>query len=187
MAPPIGAGPFFKEKEMFDITLTWTPFKIRQSELTRDIKLGAIRLFKDAIGEFVKKIVHDQLIPVDTGMSAASLHDAAVEAKIWGDIQSNISMRRKNTQRKGFTSMGGYYDKSRYRNMKEGIAAASRATKIVLTYPKLEFNFSINVFQWYLWEIMRNQWNSLEPASQAFMDYINNNFNEYMPNIGDYI
>jgi len=171
----------------FDITLDWKPFNVRARDLERDMKAAMLKLFQDAIGEFVTKIVYDQLIPVDTGMSAASLHDAAVEAKIWGDVQSVIAMRRKNTERKGLTSMGGYYDPSRYRDMKAGIAAADRATSAVIKFPKLEFNFSINVFQWYLWEHMRNQWNSLEPASQAFIDYINNNMTTYLPDIGDYI
>ena len=165
------------------IELIWEPLNPDLDRWTKEFKKGMERLWKAAIGEFVTSIVLLDMVPVDTGMSLASLHDAAVVARIWGDVKSAIIFKRKNTRRKGLTEIDGNYDKSRFREIKEGIAAASKATSISFDLPRLEFNFSIEVFQWWFWEIKQGRWTSLEPAADAFIKFINENWEQYVPGL----
>jgi len=183
MAPPIGAGPFFKGYKMFQLELAWDPFKPDIKRYDRALKSNMRKLWQDAIAEFVRTIVYDDLVKVDTGMSAASLYDAAAQARIWGEISSVIVFKRKRAARKGLTSIDGTYYKNRFRTLKEGQAVAERATKISFKLPTMEFNFDIQVFQWWYWETYKGYWNALNEGADAFIRFIDNNWEDYIPGL----
>ena len=172
---------------LFDVELTIPPIKVDEKGFTNAMKKAMIKLFREAVGEFTKSIVELDLIGIDTGMSAASLHDAAVAARVWGDVSATIKFKRKNTRRKGLTEMDGSYDASAYRSMKAGVARARDATKVVLKWPRLEFNFGINVYQWFYWEVQRNKWQALDVAAQVFLDYIDDNIEGRVPNFFEFV
>ena len=136
------------------------------------------RLWQNAIGEFIRTLVYEDLVKVDTGMSVASLHDAAVSARMWGEVEANIAFKRKNTHRKGLTDIRGRYHRDMFRDVKAGVAAARKATKISFDLPVMEFNFSIEVYQWAFWE---GRWDSLEKGADAFIKFIDDNYAKYMP------
>jgi hypothetical protein len=160
------------------VRITFPEFKIDLSGYRKDIAGKMQDLWRGAIGAFVKGTMG--LVHVDTGMSAASMRKAAVTARIWGDIQQQIIRLQKHPEGRAWYGR----DKSGYRSMQEGIALAEKATKVIIEYPRMEFNFAIKVWQWKYWE---EDWGSLVAGRQAFNEYINTNFRDMIPSLTKYI
>ena len=144
------------------------------------------RLWGDAAMYAVK--VAATKVAVDTGMSAASLIPAAEKAGVLAGrigegevLEADIKSRQKRTRRKGLTLMDENYRGDRYKEIKEGIAAGKDFTTVEAgdpSNPKFVFEFIINVFQYEFWE---SAWGSLEAGTQAFINFLNENFDRYMP------
>lgn len=136
-----------------------------------------IRLFKDAAAEFVWRTVQE--IGVDTGMSGASLEPLAqaVGTSIIPDIAPFI----KHGSRGWGTAMTGLSQKGRIRSIDAGFRAGQAAYKFSfgnLKNPYFTFEFRINVWQYAFWE---KNWHSLEVGIQRYIDFINTNFEDYVP------
>jgi len=165
------------------VEMKWDPIKPDLKRYTRELQRGMTKLWRGAIGEFVTHIVMNDYVKVDTGMSAASLRDAAIAARIWGATKSTIAFKRKSIQRRGSTDMSGRYNKNSFRDIKAGMAVAEKATQITFDLPIMTFNFDIQVYQWYYWEIMRNEWDALEQGTAAFIKFIDENWEQYVPGL----
>jgi len=165
------------------VELIWKPLNPDIKRYTKALQANMTRLWKAALKEFITVIIRDQQVHVDTGMSMASLYDVAIKSRMWTKLKGAIIARQKHSRRIGVTNIDGSYDKSRYREIKEGQAIAEAATSIKFDLPVMEFSFDIQVFQWWYWEIKRGAWNSLEPASQAFIDFIDRNWQDYVPGL----
>ena len=159
------------------IRVTWRPFEDDYKRYDKRIKDAIKKLWNDAIGEFVTHLVFMDLVKIDTGMSAGSLLGAAAKASLSGAIRQAIIFKRKHSKRKGYTTIGGNYDASRYRDIKAGQALAKRSTKVNYHPNKLLFEFNINVYQW---EFHEDEWNALEQGADAFIKFIDDNADDYL-------
>lgn len=162
------------------IKLTYTPFKPDIKRFDRAVKSAIKRLWNDAIGEFVTHIVFMDLVKVDSGMSAGSLLGAAAKASLSGAIEQAIIFKRKRAKVKGYTTISGNYDASRYKTLRAGKALARRSTKVNYNPRNLLFRFTINVFQW---ELHEDDWNALEQGADAFIKFIDDNVESYLPGL----
>lgn len=162
------------------IRLNYTPFKANIKRYDNAVKKAVERLWNDAIGEFVSHIVFMDLVKVDTGMSAGSLLGAAAKASLSGAIEQAIIFKRKRPKVKGYTTIGGNYDASRYKTIKAGKALARRSTKVSYNPRNLLFQFTINVFQWGLYE---DEWNALDQGADAFIKFVEDNVENYLPGL----
>lgn len=162
------------------IKLTYIPFKPDIKRFDRAVKSAVKRLWNDAIGEFVTHIVFMDLVKVDTGMSAGSLLGAAAKASLSGAIEQAIIFKRKRAKVKGYTTIGGNYDASRYKTLRAGKALARRSTKVDYNPRNLLFRFTINVFQW---ELHEEEWNALDQGADAFVKFVDDNVEAYLPGL----
>jgi len=173
---------------MFTTDVVWQPFKVDAERYKRSVRAAMHRLWRDALGEFVTAIVFDDLIGVDTGESAATLHDVAVEARIWGAVKNVIRLKRKRIKARGVKSASGSYDRSRYRSIKTGMEVSDGATTIKSYGMDFSFSFKIVTFQWYYHEVLGGEgWNALEIAGSRMINFINEHSESYMPDISELI
>lgn len=141
---------------------------------------AAKRLWKDAAKEFIKTAVSS--IVIDTGMSAASMLPLAEKADYETELYAEIAGRVKRSKRQGLTYLDGSYDRSRFREIKEGIAAEEKKSKLLFgseKRPFMQFSFTITVYQYDRWEPRR--WHSLNKGSTAFITFIDENWDYYFP------
>jgi len=89
--------------------------------------------------------------------------------------------QRKNTKRKGVTSLAGTYDSSGFRTIKEGERLGKDAAHVSygsVGQPILDFSFDIRVFQYSFHE---PEWQTLRIGEDAFRDFIRKNYIESIP------
>ena len=153
--------------------------KSRTEKYLKKYHEAMIRLYKDAAAEFVWRTVQE--IHVDTGMSAASLEPLAesVGTSILGDISPFI----KHGERNWGTTMSGLSQKGRIRSIDAGFRAGQSAFRFSfgsVKNPYFIFEFKINVYQYSFWEYKGN-WRSLEKGLEYFVDFVESNYEEYVP------
>jgi len=141
---------------------------------------AAKRLWKDAAKKFIDSAVSS--IVIDTGMSAASMLPLAEKADYETELYAEIVGKVQRVRRKGLTHIDGSYDASRYREIKEGVKAEEKKSKLLVgseKRPFMQFYFTITVYQYARWE--KRRWHSLEKASDEFIKYIDENWEYYFP------
>jgi len=142
--------------------------KVNPTRFNKILFDEASRIFGEAALEFIRETAKH--VAVDTGMSLASLRAAGDSLGV-GD--SGISITPKRGPRPGFVPpelpyVKGSTDMSRYKSIKEGIAAGKDAAKIIAgspSKPVFRFEFTIKVFQYLYWEAI---WQSTLYGQEAF-------------------
>lgn len=151
--------------------------KKRVDTYTQKYHKAMIRLYKDAAAEFAWRTVQE--IHVDTGMSAASLEPLANE--VGTSILADVDPFIKHSQRPWGTAMTGLSQKGRIRSVDAGFRSGLSAYRFSfgsVRNPHFIFEFKINVWQYAFWE---DNWNSLNVGLYHFVDFVESNFEEYVP------
>lgn len=127
-------------------------------------------IFHEAVRQFLRRIILDDAVRIDTGMSRSSLLPLARAVKAATDVESSIIPERR--PRKGLTLRSGGYVANRFTGPDEGESAGKNAYDLILgniQNPVFLFRFRINVFQWRYWE---DAWSALEKGRAAFNEHI---------------
>jgi hypothetical protein len=160
--------------------------------LTQALHKRYIALWNRAIRVFLREIIEQDLIQVDTGMSKASLIPLARAVRMVAELQAGISPVRG--PRKGYTDITGVYHPKQFKSVPHGIKLGQRAYKVSYGTPRrpvFRFHFEILVYQYLLHElgvvIGTGPWNTLPIGSEAMMDYVQQNAMDVMPDIPKYL
>lgn len=153
--------------------------KGRSESLTKGYLKLVERLFKSAIGAFVEAVADS--IPVDTGMSLASLSPLAAKIRQRKNIASLIS--GGGIKRGHYESTVSKYpvpaeNAGKFKSRALGARLGQKAYSIVLgnqNNPVFTFEFDIVVLQHYINEENGQSWNSIEKGEKAFLKYIDEN------------
>lgn len=132
-------------------------------------------LWRDCVRAFLKEAARH--IHIDTGMSAASLYDAAKEVQIAGDILKKIMDGHPRAPHPHYMGIRGGVHKGVNKSIPLGMSLGSTKQAHELSFgtaqnPDLLFKFNIVVFQYKLHEAGANggdAWDSLEKGKVAFL------------------
>lgn len=127
-------------------------------------------LFEGAVEAFLRRVVLEDAIKVDTGMSRSSLLPLARAVNAATNIVTSFTPARG--PQKGLVLRDGGYASSRFKGPAEGERAGENAFDLVLgnaKNPVFTFRFRINVFQWRHWE---GVWAALEKGREAFNEHV---------------
>ena len=152
---------------------------------------GLVALWKAAVREFIREIIKSDVIRVETGMSKSTLLPLSRLVRISTELSASI--QPKVFAKLGYTSITGAYDPNASRTAPRGEALGRNA--YVLNFgnqkrPVFSFKFRIVVYQYLLHEIGivpgTGPWNSLEIGRVAFINFLDTNYQKYIPLVGHY-
>lgn len=149
----------------------------------KSFEKGVQSLVKDAIKEFIKAIIIEDAIKVDTGMSRASLLPLASQVRMLAEVRSSINPKTGGRSKK-YKPPSGWPTYSKYKNITQGKQIGKQAYKLEFNGPNVKFIFSIKVYQYYIGELGlsgKPPWDSLKIGEEAFLEYINKNKDKYVP------
>jgi hypothetical protein len=164
-------------------------------QITKKLHNNMIRLWKDAVKQFLRFITYGDLVRVDTGMSKSSLLPLAKAAggdRLKQEIRATILPLIKRKPRRGYTDMEGVYHPEQLKSPSHGEQLGRRAFSLTFGSqyrPVMRFRFDIVVYQYFLHENFwmggqsTGPWESLNWGLIAFNDYLENNWRRYIPDI----
>jgi hypothetical protein len=160
--------------------------KPRVDVFTQKLHKNMIQLWKDATRAFIAETIKH--IHVDTGMSRTSLVPLGRLVKMVTVIRA-FQPKRKPGKAGGITDMdGGYTPGPPWRGPAAGEAAGDvpgfRLNFGSPARPVFVFEFNIRVYQYALHE---DQWQSISRGQQAFLDYLKENAQNYVPTLAEWI
>lgn len=159
--------------------------RTKEVKIQKKIHNSLIRLWQDAIQEFIKTVLNN--IGVESGMSGATLKPLAKDVRLKTYVEQSLRGRGAKFSKSRYSSTrfpGDSDTKSKSHGERLG-ASAYEINYGTPKVPRLTFTFQIKVLQFYLNElgIGNNNtaaWNSLPKGEQAAIDFINNNFQNYI-------
>lgn len=140
-------------------------------------------LWRSAIREYLRAIVLEDVVKVETGMSMASLIPLAKAVRMATEVRSKIAGARTKRGVQGVYSITGEYNRFGYKTPATGERFGKKAYNIEVgtaKSPNFIFEFEISVYQYLLREHGVNgkdtnstPWDSLNKGRDAFYAYIN--------------
>jgi hypothetical protein len=152
------------------VSLTVKAMTPRVDVFKRKLHTNMSRLWFHATREFVKEIIKDGVIHVDTGMSKSSVAPLGRAVRYLTEVRRTIKPVRSFTNR----------------NASLGEKAGENAFDLDYGTPDgqmYKFEFRIVVYQYRFWE---HEWRSLERAGNAFETYLRDNAINYIPPLSEW-
>lgn len=153
------------------------------------VHTGLVRLWKEAVGEFIKEAVETMAKDVDSGMSVASFGPLAAQIRLKQALIASIHgkgprYRQGQIKHPDFNYSVGKGSSSKAAGQRLG----GRAYALSFGSPQnmnFFFRFKIVVYQHYIHEISSNtdaefshSWGSLQAGRTAFLNHFNDSANQ---------
>jgi hypothetical protein len=167
-----------------------TILDVNMPRWTKKMEKGMERLWKDAISVFVRTIIQNDLIHVDTGMSRATLLPLSRYVRgLTTIVRSSIHPKSKG--RPKYKPPSDWPTEGDLKSIAHGQRLGEEAYTVqigTIENPVCEFEFNIRVYQYFLHEngfAGGPAWNSLPIALEAFETFIKTSWKEYVPGVED--
>lgn len=169
-----------------------TVLNITHPNWLKKTEKGIEKLWKDAISEFVHKIINEDLIHVDSGMSRATILPLSRYVRGLYSV-ARASIQPKGGKRKKYDPPPGWNKEGDLKSIAHGERLGKDAFTVEIgdrRNPFCSFEFHIEVYQYFLHEhgLGRGHsvaWNSLPKAIGAFEDFIKQNWKKYIPDVDE--
>jgi len=161
--------------------------KVKDQEIFKYVHTQLMRLWRDSTREFLKAAaaVLTRGDHIDTGMSYASFQPLAARLRIATLLRESARGKSKGPKFPAYDVNGNRIARAKSKTLGRELGENAYTLDFgTPAAPEFNFQFKIVVFQYKLHEAGIGQrgdpWNTLGVGKQAFLEYFNSNFNEYV-------
>ena len=163
--------------------------RLRKNLVSQHMHSALSGLWKEAIREFIKAIVIEEVVKVDTGMAMGNLIPLAKAVRMATEVQGIINSRRKRTGVQWYATGPRSYNRYGFKNERTGERISQDSYNVETgsaKNPHFVFDFEIKVFHYICRENGINgkdpgsiPWDSILKGRHAFLQYINSQLPQF--------